>query len=173
MIDCFHKVRNLYDYVAVIDFDELIMPMMEENMTWEDIIKGADAKEHIDAYVSQNVYYPETNKKPSKSIPKYMYMLQHNQRSQKRSKIGAAVKSLLSTERVLSVFSHKPYQCLSETEYNCAIKNLSTNISQNSHYRIRVEKQFQATIEDNTIWKYKERLTKDVQGTLAATGFSP
>ena len=173
LTDCFYQVKNLYDYVAILDFDELIMPLMEEDMTWEDIIKRVDAQDYIDAYVSQNVYYPDTSKNSIETIPNYMHMLQHVQRSKNISLPGSAVKSLFGTERVLTVHNHMPQHCIAEKEHGCKYFDFPLNISQNSHYRNEVEKEFLTTREDKTIWKYKDRLLKDVQETLAATGFAP
>jgi hypothetical protein len=173
--DCFYRVKNLYDYVAVIDMDELIMPVMEDDMTWEDIIRRANISEYRDAYVSQNVYYPEIGAKLVEEVPKYMYMLQHIDRSQNFSSRGAAVKSIFGTERVLSVFTHYPRYCLSKIQHNCNSYGLSTNISQNSHYRDHMDPNttFHVTQKDKTIWKYKDQLLKAVQETLKATKFVP
>lgn len=174
LVDCFYRVKNLYDYVVIIDYDELIMPVMKEDMTWEDIIKRMNCSEHRDAYISQNVYYPEIEADPIEEVPKYLYMLQHVQRSQNFSNYGLAVKSILNTERVLSVHNHMPHQCISE-KYQCKLHDIPTNISQCSHYRdhLNDNSTFHITIEDKTIWKYKDQLLIDVKQTLEKVKFVP
>ena len=155
--DCFYRVKNLYDYVAILDFDELIMPVMEEDMTWEDIIRRVDAQEYIDAYISQNAHYPEVGAEPIENIPKYMHMLQHIQRSNNFSKRMESVKSLFNTGRVLSVHTHYPHHCLSPPspaykKRKCMRIEVPTNISQNSqNYRDKVEKDHRITRKDTTI----------------------
>ena len=174
LTDCFFRVKNLYDYVAIVDMDEVIMPLIEEDMTWEDIIKRVDAKEHIDAYVFQNAYYPEVGAELIETIPSYMHMLQHVQRSKKITKPWESVKSFFNTGRVLTIHNHYPHHCLTNKKRKkCTRFAIPPNISQSSHYRDKVDKDYRTTIEDSTIWKFKERLLKDVQNTLAATKFAP
>jgi hypothetical protein len=168
---------NLYDFVAILDMDELIMPVMKEDMTWEDIIRRANVSEYRDAYVSQNVYYPEVGAKPIEEIPKYMYMLQHIERSKNFSNPGNAVKSIFGTERVLAVHTHMPHRCIHPKPYHywCNLFDLPRNISQNSHYRDHMDKNtsFNMTQEDKTLWKYKDRLMQTVQKTLMDLDFAP
>jgi hypothetical protein len=175
--DCFYKVMNLYDFVAVIDIDELIMPVMAEDMTWEDIIRRANVSKYKDAYVSENVYYPEVGAKPIEEIPKYMYMLQHIERSKNFSYPGEAVKSIVGTERVLAIHNHMPHRCIRKKPNNifCALHIFSTNISQNSHYRDHLDEgtTFNVTQKDKTIWKYKDQLIKAVQKTMKDLDFAP
>jgi hypothetical protein len=175
--DCFYKVMNLYDFVAILDMDELIMPVMKEDMTWEDIIRRANVSEYRDAYVSQNVYYPEVGAKPVEEIPKYMYMLQHIERSKNFSKSSDALKSIVGTERVLAIHTHMPHRCIypKPYRYKCNYFDFPRNISQNSHYRDHMDKNttFNVTQEDKTLWKYKDRLMQAVQKTLMDLDFSP
>jgi hypothetical protein len=148
---------------------------MEDDMTWEDIIRRANVSEYKDYYVSQNVYYPEVGAKPVEEIPKYMYMLQHTDRSQNFSQNCAAAKSIVRTERVLSIFNHYPTFCLTDEHHQCYGFTLPTSTSQNSHYRDHLDKNtmFHVTRKDKTIWKYKNQLQKAVQETLKATNFVP
>ena len=172
--DCFYRVKNLYDYVAIIDFDELIMPVMDEDMTWDDIIRRANSSEYIDAYISQNAYYPEVGTKFIDQIPHFMYMLQHTERSKNFSKRGYAIKTLFGTERVLTVHTHMPYHCIAKTKHFCRKVHLPTNISQNSHYRATMDKEFfEVTQADKIILKYREKLIWNVKKTLEETQFFP
>jgi Glycosyltransferase family 92 len=172
--DCFYRVKNLYDYVAVLDFDEVIMPVNEADMTWHDILKRVNASGSEDFFGFQNLYYPEVGAKLHKRIPKYMNMLQHTQRSQNFTKYGVATKSFVGTERVKTVHNHTPKHCIKD-DNSCSKISVSTSIAQSSHYRTKVGKgtTFNVTKEDKTIWKFKDSLIKAVQQTLSETGFEP
>jgi Glycosyltransferase family 92 len=174
LTDCFYRVKNLYDYVAVLDFDEVIMPVNEADMSWEDILKRFNDSEYHDAYISENLYYPEVGADPIEEVPSFMYMLQHIQRSQNFSDEGNAVKSLFGTERVLTVHNHSPHHCINDDHW-CNLVYIPTNISQNSHYRNEMDKgtNFHITKVDKTIWKFKDVLLQEVQKTLKDTGFRP
>jgi hypothetical protein len=167
LTDCFYRVKNLYDYVAILDFDEVITPVMPDDFTWEDIIKRANVLEYQDALLSQNVYYPEVNAEPFDEVPKFMYILQHVQRSQNFSEWNDAVKSFFGTERVLSLHNHSPPHCISEN-LECRLFEFTKEISQNSHYRSQMDEgtTFNITQEDKTLWKYKDRLIQAVNETL-------
>jgi hypothetical protein len=172
--DCFHRVKNLYDYVVIIDMDEVIMPVMVEDLTWENVLNRVKRRENIDAFISQNIYYPENGAEAVEEAPNFMYMLQHIQRLKRFSKKGHGVKSIVSTKRVLTVHTHRPYHCLNYN-HHCNRLNLHKRFSQNSHYRNKIhdESMLNETLEDTLIWKYKERLVKDVFETLKLTKFVP
>lgn len=177
LTDCFYRTMNLYDFVVILDLDEVIMPLHPEDMTWDDLIRRANVSEYKDAYVSENVYYPETGAEPIGDIPRYMYMLQHIQRSQNCTTKDTAAKSFFGTERVLAVHNHKPYKCISKKNNNhdCKRYNFPSNVSQSSHYRTQLTpgKAFNATYDDKTLWKFKHRLVKDVQQTLLDLNLTP
>lgn len=175
--DCFYKVKNLYDFVAFLDMDEVIIPTMDEDLTWEDMLKRTNLSDPKDAYISRNLYYPEVGAKAIEGIPSFMYMLQHVERSVNYSRPGAAVKSLFNTETVLAVHTHYPHFCFNKDpkRFKCNHENLPTNISQSSHYRDHMDPgtTYNVTREDKTIWKYKERLIEAVLETLRDLEFVP
>ena len=170
LTDCFYRVKNLYDYVAVLDMDEVIWPVNEGDMTWEDLITRVNSSEYKDAYISQNVYYPETDAKLIEGIPSYMYMMQHIQRHESASTNNAAAKSLFGTERVLAVHNHYPYFCIAPN-HRCFREHVFENISLSSHYRLGEGDKNEKLVTDNKIWKYKNQLIKAVQETMKATRF--
>lgn len=171
LTDCFYRVKNLYDYVAIYDFDEIILPMNEKDMSWDDMIKRLEHEGRFDAYVSQNMYYPEVGAEPLPGIPTYMYMLQHTQKPKNYSEAGRR-KSIFNTETVLTAFNHFPTYCLGE-KYKCNSLIAPTNISQNCHYREGLSEynSTNQTVLDDSILKFKDPLIKAVQETLKATKF--
>ena len=172
--DCFYRVRNMYDFVAIVDLDEIIIPVTEVDLTWDDILKRAIKPHDVDAFVFRNVYYPDLGLKSKLEVPHFLYILQHTARSQNSSPPGDAVKSLFKTETVLTVHNHMPHHCIGSQTHNCKYYDVPINIGQNSHYRNHLDdKVFNITQENRTIWKYKEKLIKLVEKTLTETEFIP
>jgi hypothetical protein len=163
-------VKNLYDFVAVLDFDEVIFPVNDDDMTWEDMIRRLNTTEVKDTYTLQNFYYPNVEQKLVDGVPSYMYILQHVQRLKKNSEAGAACKSLFNTETVLAVHNHFPYYCLSEQK-NCILQVVPLEVGHLNHYRYKGNENNETMVEDTSIWKFKDQLMKAVHETMKATKF--
>ena len=58
LTDCFYRVKNLYEYIAILVMDEVIWPVNEDDMTWDDLIRRVNSSKYKDTYISTNVYYP-------------------------------------------------------------------------------------------------------------------
>jgi hypothetical protein len=173
LTDCFYRNMNLYDYIVVIDTDEVIMPVNDADYTWEDILARVDDRIYIDGYIANNVFFPETGSPKHSEIPEYMYMLQHTLRTKNFSADGAAVKSFFGTERVLYVHNHFPIKCLNHDLW-CVLINFPYEVGQNSHYKINGNwKDLSIMTYDNKTWKHKDALIEAVQKTLRETGFNP
>jgi Glycosyltransferase family 92 len=173
--DCFYRMKNLYEFVVILDPDEVILPVMDNDLTWIDIISKLNYSGQYDAFYSQNVYYPAVQQSLNTEIPVYMHMLQHIQRSQNFTEKKKFVKSFHDTRRIKVVHNHTPMFCLSSNS-KCHRFPIPRNISQVSHYRSNLRKHealFNVTIEDKTILKFKDRLIDAVQETLKATKFQP
>ena len=175
MNDCFYQVKNLYDFVAIFDPDEVIMPVMDEDRTWEDMFTRLDSSFFSsDAFAVENTYFPHQNLKPFENIPTHNYMLQHVQRSVKLLKKGDGEKSFFNTERVLVVHNHYALKCLyGINNFYCRNPKVSLNISHVNHYRNEVESKFNVTVLDTSIWKYKDSLIAKVQESLTEIQFRP
>lgn len=174
MNDCFYKVKNLYEYVAIFDPDEVIFPVNEEDRTWDDMFKRLDSSFFIcDAFAAPNAYFPHKKLKPYDDIPLHNYMLQHVQKSVETLKKGDGMKSFFKTDSVLVVHNHYPLRCLFGAKNWCRNKHISGNISLLHHYRDDVGKMFLETILDTNIWKYKDELIKKVQETYDEISYKP
>jgi hypothetical protein len=175
LTDCFYRNMNLYDYIVVIDTDEVIVPVNDADYTWEDILARVDDRIYIDGYIADNVFFPETGSPKYSEIPEYMYMLQHTLRARKFSSYGQFVKSIFGTNRVVYVHNHRPHQCLNQN-MRCMLKQLPRSVGRNNHYRFDEDSggvDLNSTGNDTKIWKYKDQLIKAVQKTLKETGFDP
>jgi hypothetical protein len=164
--DCFYRYRNMYDFLVLIDPDELIVPVQANDRTWEDILLRANLTEKRDCYRSQNVYYPETEAKLFPDIPKHNYMLQHVLRSVNMPPFGHNVKSFYLPEKIIVIHNHYALFSYYSGLRGSWLGDIPVNISQNSHYRDKVEPKFQATVEDKTLWKYRDELMEAVDEVL-------
>lgn len=175
LTDCFYRNKNLYDFIVVIDVDEVIIPVNETDMTWEDMVTRVNASVYIDAYVTQNVGFPSVKVPPHSEVPEYMYMLQHTLRTQNFTPPGFSVKSFFGTERVLTVHNHMPHHCLQD-HLGCQYLDFPYSVGQNSHFRVidgYFHEDMTTLVYDNKTWKFKDPLIKAVQKTLRETGFNP
>jgi hypothetical protein len=89
------------------------------------------------------------------------------------------MKALMQPEEVVVVYIHDPLFCLDGDKMDgfCSRQYLEPNVSMLFHYRSSV---FAAdvfnstsTIQDTTMWKYKDDLIRGVSRTLNETGFKP
>lgn len=169
LTDCFHRIRNFYEYVVILDPDEVIMPVSETDKNWFDLFEHFKALPKRDSYSSTNIYYPNLNAEPFADIPAHFYLLQHVQRSQNFSH-ESYPKSFISTERVFTVWQHYAFHCIDVDP--CNNWRIPTSLSQTNHYRIAVpDARDNVTIIDKIIWRYKDALIKAVRDTLDSINF--
>ena len=75
--DCFYRYMYEVEHIAVIDLDEMIIPI--KHSTWGDMITGLAAKEDVSSYTFQNNFFtlPKDHKEPvidncsNRIVPKY------------------------------------------------------------------------------------------------------
>jgi hypothetical protein len=181
--DCLYKNLYTYEYIALLDIDEVIMPV--NTMSWQELMdvvlpKARGAKNNAHAsYNVRNVYFLDDLIEVHgwfKDIPRYMHMLQHVYRSKNFTKPDQYVKCFHNPERVLTVHNHFPLACLGGA---CSSYSIETTDAQLQHYRADcVEELRKACLEfrqnsvvDTTIWKFKEKLITQTIDTLKNLGF--
>ncbi|KAK4878373.1 hypothetical protein RN001_010879 [Aquatica leii] len=137
--DCFYKHMYEYKYIALLDIDEVIMPL--NGSTWKELMEQVlqkafkISKEEYASYDVRNVYFFDQflhNHGWFKNIPKYMHMLQHVYRSKNFTKHGEYVKCFHNTEKVLILHNHYPLGCLGGV---CKFYSIDTSDAQLQHYR--------------------------------------
>ncbi|XP_037077783.1 uncharacterized protein LOC119098840 [Pollicipes pollicipes] len=186
--DCFYRNLYRYEYVVLLDTDEVIMPTAY--ISWTDlmtaIVPRADVQarkrgKEIASYNVRNVYFfdaPDHEHTWHRDIPRYMHMLQHVQRSRNYTKPGHYVKCFHRTDRVVALHNHFPLACLG----GCLSYSISTAEAQLQHYRADCVGPLQATCEaeyrrdtvlDTAIWRYRDELTARTTRTLVTLGFLP
>lgn len=181
--DCLYKNLYTYEYIALLDIDEVIMPI--KFMSWKELmdtvlVKALKLKNETRAsYNVRNVYFLDDLLHDHgwfKDIPKYMHMLQHVYRSKNFTKPNQYVKCFHNPERALTLHNHFPLACLSS---GCTSYAIETTDAQLQHYRadcVRTLKKTcieyrQNSVVDKTIWKFKETLVSRVTDTLRILGF--
>lgn len=181
--DCFYKHMYEYKYIALLDIDEVIMPV--DGTTWKGLMDRVLPKalkinkEERASYNVRNVYFLDDllhNHGWFKEIPKYMHMLQHVYRAKNFTKPGQYVKCFHNTEKVLILHNHYPLACLGS---GCTSYPIDTTDAQLHHYRADCVKTLKKSCEDFkknsvmdvTIWKFKQPLVNRVSTALRTLGY--
>jgi len=181
--DCLYKNLYTYEYIALLDIDEVIMPVKE--MSWRALMDVALPKalaiknETRASYNVRNVYFLDDLLHDHgwfKDMPRYMHMLQHVYRSKNFTKPNQYVKCFHNPERALTLHNHFPLACLSS---GCTSYAIEVTDAQLQHYRadcVRTLKKTcdeyrQNSVIDTTIWKFKDALIGRVTDTLRTLGY--
>jgi len=113
--DCLYKNMYKYKYVAVLDLDEIIMPLREDD--WPSMLSALEADPSFakaKSFTFRNVYF--MNEMEAEEEPAGFHVLRHLTRSAQHTKPGAFVKSISKTEHALVLHNHHPLKGLSEGE---------------------------------------------------------
>lgn len=174
--DCFYRTRNLYEYIAIFDTDEVIIPSDESDFDWFDLMAKYENETH-DSYVAKNFYYLEYNAPKIEGIPKYMHMLQHVQGSSNYTIVNklhkVQHKSFHKPDNVIVVHNHTPLICYNGM-FACNNQTFPLTVAQLSHYRDNLYAGATLTpVQDTKIWKYKDVLTSLVTETIVNLNMTP
>lgn len=181
--DCLYKNMYMYEYLALLDIDEVIMP--KHDRTWAELMDRVVPKSNrsrndtFPSYNVRNVYFLDEHQNEHgyhKDIPRYLHMLQHVHRAQNYTKPNQYVKCFHNPERVLTLHNHFPLACLGG---QCHSFPVDTEDAQLQHYRADCVKTLKKSceefkensVEDTTIWKYKDDLIRRSVRTLEKLGF--
>ncbi|XP_013103202.2 uncharacterized protein LOC106084205 [Stomoxys calcitrans] len=158
--DCLYRNMYLYKYVAVIDVDEILMPLgkysnWSQLMEYGEKITNPNCK-HFASYCFRCIYFPQYAEKPvySKDIPPYFYMMQHVHRVKEHIRPQWATKCLHNTERVIATHNHFPIQWIWDV---CPSFSFESADAQLQHYR---EPPLKDTLDDpvvdTSLWRFKD-----------------
>ncbi|XP_072381051.1 uncharacterized protein [Diabrotica undecimpunctata] len=173
--DCYYRNMYRYKYIIVIDTDEVIVPMKDDNLNalMHRVKMKLLAKGKIErgaAYTVTNAHFVNRTTQ-DKTIPKHMYMLRHTYRDEKMH-AKDFLKSIVNTEKVLTLFNHFPLGCLKPGP--CLKYHIDSEDAHLQHYRenckVKCKEEQQSIVTDESIWKYKDIVIKRVKNTLADTG---
>lgn len=160
--DCFHRIRNLYEYVVILFPFDMIVPMMEADKTWHAMLfVNLEMSIKRDSYRAKLAKFPTIGTNLNGDIPEYHAMLQHTMKSRKTEK---SAMSILLPERVLVVSNRNAFLCLGSS---CDSYVMPQNVSQTNRYGGHVrDRALKPLVEDRTMWKFKEVLIDSVAKTL-------
>lgn len=176
--DCFY--RNLYNFewLAVIDIDELIMPVANYT-SWNDIWQQVDRNPKIEGYGFRNIYFFDNNTYFNVShdhqVAPFLPFSNLVHRAKNHNKLQDSTKSWFSTERVVTLHNHYAISCI-KSDY-CNWHEVSPDIAQLQHYCFNKKDQnYCTTFENNTvidtnIWKFKDEITNRTIETMEHLNF--
>ena len=159
-----------YDYIAVVDIDEVIMPLKHRN--WNDLIreikrKTSEASDNITSFVFRHVLFPDEMMKEEgeegegeKDIPEWLHMMRRVYRSALYFPPGQNVKSLHRTEVSQAVHNHYGLSCLGL----CRPHHVLTDLAQLNHYRrgcpasVRNCSSYDERVRDTAVWRIKDQV---------------
>ncbi|XP_055389134.1 uncharacterized protein LOC129618425 [Condylostylus longicornis] len=183
--DCFYKNIYRYNYIGLLDIDEVIMPLYYQNwlelMNNEVLPKAKKIRPSgYSSYNFRNVYFLDDHHKPEygwyQDIPKYMHMLQHVYRAKNFTKPNEFVKCFHDPEHVVVLHNHFPLGCLGGP---CKSYPVDIRVAQLQHYRADCVKRVKKlckyyrdnSMKDTTIWRFKDELIWRTQNSLSDLGF--
>ncbi|XP_017133403.1 uncharacterized protein LOC108149986 [Drosophila elegans] len=131
--DCLYRSLYDFDFVAVVDVDEVIMPL-GETRNWPDLLVDLQTRDvnctARSGYCFQNVYFPKELPVDAR-IPEHFHMLRHLVRVADHLDPASAVKCLHNTAYVRVLHNHFAL----EWRDACGPFGVSTDLGQLQHYR--------------------------------------
>lgn len=159
--DCFYRNFQKYNYIVVVDIDEVILPV--NSNSWTDLFKEIDTIKDYNVtyteYITRQVrFFTDWNADESevRDIPFYTPMLSHVSHIEAYD-ISNAPKGFFDTRFTVSLHNHWPVTCIGGT---CHKFHVPLNMSQMNHYRLKrnVDDVKGKVYKDKTIWKFKDEL---------------
>ncbi|XP_041971724.1 uncharacterized protein LOC121727796 isoform X1 [Aricia agestis] len=184
--DCLYRHMYRYRWLALLDIDEVIVPL--EDADWSSLMrrvlplaKPAEGKPPRSSYHASNLYFLDSLRHEhgwEEGAPQYMHMLQHVYRTRNFTKPGQYVKAFHETERVLALHNHFPLACLGGP---CSSYALETRHARLQHYRADCVTALSKTCaelraqpeRDTAVWRWRGPLVERAERALAALGFLP
>ncbi|CAL4066096.1 unnamed protein product [Meganyctiphanes norvegica] len=170
--DCFYRNINKFKYIVNLDLDEILIP--RKGQTWQELIDKIN-KNHKnkgqqlpDSYEIQRVISLDKFRSSHENdprIPSYMYMLQN---VYLLNNYTGGPKSVISTERTITVKTHKVERC----QKRCVHFKVPEDTAHIVHFRksCKGSKDTSCTtgisVKNIEIWKYKKDLIKQTTEVL-------
>ncbi|XP_073821919.1 uncharacterized protein [Musca autumnalis] len=181
--DCFYRHMYEYEYIALVDVDEIIMPLGELR-TWQDIIEASmpyteskNCTHGFTALCFRNTYFPYSPEKftiissnddsNAPASPSYMFFLNHTYRTSNYSRPGYATKCLHRTNTSVTLHNHYSLEWLN----SCKPFGMPETVAHLQHYHDDQPSQnFQALISDHSIERYRTSLIEQTTRVLRQVG---
>lgn len=184
--DCLYRNMYRYEYVALLDIDEVIMPIKHNNWAemMDEVVKASlkVKNETRASWNFRNVYFMDEmtdlhEPQHFSSIPPYLHMLQHVYRSANYTKPGQYVKCFHNPQKALILHNHFPLGCLGGV---CTSYPVDTGLGHLQHYRSdcvntlkkSCKNDFKSvSVKDTTIWRWKDQVIHKTSDALLKLGF--
>ena len=128
-----HSAR--YEYIAVYDTDEVIVPRLHHN--WTELMSDLQRRQGShDSWSFSNVYFFEdqlglaTEVDTEGDVPEYLHMFQYVYRSARYT--DGHTKCFYQTEGVLIVHNHVIFRCLAQ----CRTHTTDQSLAHLHHYKL-------------------------------------
>ncbi|CAF1386810.1 unnamed protein product [Didymodactylos carnosus] len=167
--DCLYQNLYMYDYLALLDIDEIIMPLKHDN--WSQLlieIQELNNFKQAGSYSFRHVYFLDDFVQKNSTSSTHLHMLNHVYRSRNYSKPLANSKCFHNTSHVLSLHNHFPLVCVKQ----CKGYHVSEQLAHLQHYRKACppkrpcNKDPMDTVRDTTIFKYKDELIRRTEKVM-------
>jgi len=184
--DCLYRNIYRYEYIALLDIDEVIMPVKHNNWAemMEEVVKSSlkVKNETRASWNFRNVYFMDEmldihEPEHFSDIPQYLHMMQNVYRSANYTKPGQYVKCFHNPEKALILHNHFPLGCLGGV---CTSYPVNTSLAHLQHYRkdcVNTLKKSckndfkSASVKDTTIWRWKDQVISKTSEVLTKLGF--
>jgi len=184
--DCLYRNLNLYEYVGLLDIDELMIPIRFDSLG-----ELVDYAAEVDGFVNwprrssvcfRNVYFMDDmlaaqhDGRHFEDIPPWMHVMQHVYRSSEYSKPGFYPKCLHRTDRVRTLHNHYPFSCLTA----CSAVTVDRIFGHLQHYRrecvkelakVCAERYKNTSVVDKAVWRFKDTVIARTTSVLTELGF--
>jgi len=186
--DCLYRNIYRYEYIALLDIDEVITPLKHDN--WSDMMEEAVAaslkvkNETRASWNFRNIYFMDEMLEAHegkgnlfKDIPPYLHMLQHVYRSANYTKPGQYVKCFHNPAKALILHNHFPLGCLGGV---CTSYPVDTGLAHLQHYRAdcvntlkkSCKDDFKSvSVKDTSLWRWREPVIQRTSDALMKLGF--
>lgn len=177
--DCLYKTMNLYDFLVIIDIDEVIIPTRPEDLSWQDMIeriipisRASTLKNRIRSnYIFHSYYFLTSHTIDQQifdeKIPKFLQILPNVYRTRNSRHKDFHLRTFYNTEHVKNIRHALSNQCIA---YECDVYEINVTDAKLHHYRdscdIQVPNICDDVIKDTTILKYKGKLIERTVKTL-------
>ncbi|XP_061386005.1 uncharacterized protein LOC133320911 [Musca vetustissima] len=185
--DCFYRHLYEYEYIALVDVDEIIMPRGERR-SWHDIVQASmpyreskNCTQGFAALCFRNTYFPYNPRRfvianstedystppGSPTSPPYMFFLNHTYRTSNYSRVGYATKCLHRTSKAVTLHNHYSLEWLNA----CNPFNVPEELAHLQHYHDeQPSPNFREVIADHGIERYRTALVEQTTSALRKAG---
>ena len=177
--DCLYKHMHEFKFLVPLDIDELLIPSRDEDKRWDDLLNRViEVGEPLkSSYVATSVFFLTNNNHENETqpeIPSNFFFLQKVFRAKRFTGKYSGPKSFQNTELVDVMHNHFPMFCFGNE--TCSNIFLNTEDARLHHYRhdcpmyfLKYRRELRNdTVRDETLWKYKDEIIKNVNKTMEA-----